>query len=103
MAYDYHSPSSLVTGAIAPQTGAGIDATYDVTTTIEKTLQLVPSGKVILGVPLYGYEWETLSNAIHSAVFQETGETASNSRMQSFLASCATCSVFFDNEAQEAM
>jgi len=102
MAYDYHSPSSLVTGAIAPQTGAGIDASYDVTTTIEKTLQLAPSGKVILGVPLYGYEWETLSNAIHSAVIPGTAETASNSRMQSFLSSCATCNVFFDNEAQEA-
>ena len=102
MAYDYHSPSSFVTGANAPQSGAGVDATYDVTTTIEETMQQAPAGKIILGIPLYGYAWETLSTAIHSAVIPGTGELASNNRMQTLLSVCATCSVFFDNEAQEA-
>ncbi len=101
MAYDYHSSVSAVTGAVAPLTGAGVDSEYDVTTAVEKALQMTPSEKIILGMPLYGYEWQTLSTAIHSAVIPGTALTASNNRMQSLLSSCTSCSVFFDNESQE--
>lgn len=101
MAYDYHSPDSFVTGAVAPLNGAGVNAEYDVTTAVEKTMQLAPPAKIVLGVPLYGYEWETLSNAVHSAVIPGTGVLASANRMESFLTNCATCSAFFDTDAQE--
>jgi spore germination protein YaaH len=101
MAYDYHASVSSVTGAVAPLAGAGVDSEYDVTTAVEKALQLAPSEKIILGMPLYGYEWQTLSTAIHSAIIPGTALTASNNRMQSLLSSCSSCSVFFDNESQE--
>jgi len=101
MAYDYHSSISQVTGPVAPLNGAGVDLEYDVTTAVEKTMQLVPSEKIILGMPLYGYEWETLSTALHSAIIPGTGVIASDNRMESFLSTCATCSAFFDNESQE--
>ena|SRR3984957_11951978 len=101
MAYDYHASVSSVTGAVAPLNGAGVDSEYDVTTAVEKALQMAPSEKIILGMPLYGYEWQTLSTAIHSAIIPGTALTASNNRMQSFLSSCTTCSTFFDNESQE--
>ncbi len=101
MAYDYHSPTSLVTGPIAPLQGAGKDLEYDVTTAVIKSLQSIPAAKLILGIPLYGYEWETLNTAVRSAIIPGTGELASNARMDSFLAQCATCSAFFDNESQE--
>lgn len=101
MAYDYHSPTSYVTGPVAPIDGAGVDLEYDVTTAVEKTLQMTPAQKIILGMPLYGYEWETLSTALHSAVIPGTGVIASDNRMESFLSHCATCSAFFDNESQE--
>jgi spore germination protein YaaH len=60
MAYDYHSTSSFVTGPVAPLSGAGIMSEYDVTAAVEKTLDLIPPQKLVLGIPLYGYEWETL-------------------------------------------
>jgi spore germination protein YaaH len=101
MAYDYHSSVSFVTGPVAPLTGAGTDLEYDVTTAVEKTMQQVPSEKVILGMPLYGYEWETLSTAVRSAIIPGTGVIASNSRMESFVPSCTTCNTFFDTESQE--
>lgn len=101
MAYDYHSSVSTVTGPVAPLNGAGTDLEYDVTTAVEKTLQMVPANKVILGMPLYGYEWQTLSTALHSAIIPGTGVIASNKRIESLVASCTTCSVFFDAESQE--
>jgi spore germination protein YaaH len=101
MAYDYHSSVSQVTGPVAPLNGAGKDLEYDVTTAVEKTMQTVPQEKIILGMPLYGYEWETLSTALHSAIIPGSGVLASDNRMESFLPTCATCSAFFDNESQE--
>jgi spore germination protein YaaH len=101
MAYDYHSSVSLVTGPVAPLTGAGTDLEYDVTSAVEETMKSMPSDKIILGMPLYGYEWETLNTALHSAIIPGTGVIASNNRMESFLSTCATCSAFFDTESQE--
>lgn len=101
MSYDYHSPTSYVTGPVAPLNGAGIDSEYDVTAAVVKSTQTIPANKMILGTPLYGYEWETLNTAVRSAVIPGTGGTASDKRAQTLLATCATCSAFFDNEAQE--
>jgi spore germination protein YaaH len=101
MAYDYHSPDSIVTGPVSPLSGAGIDSEYDVITAVEKVLQFAPANKVVLGMPLYGYEWETLNNAVRSAIIPGTGVLASNNRAESFLITCASCSAFFDNESQE--
>lgn len=101
MAYDYHSSVSFVTGPVAPLTGAGIDLEYDVTSAVEKTVQQIPPDKVIIGMPLYGYKWETLTTAIHAPVIPGTGALASDNRMESFLPTCTDCNVFFDNESQE--
>jgi spore germination protein YaaH len=101
MAYDYHSTASFVTGPVAPLNGAGISLEYDVTTAVEKALQDTPPEKLILGMPLYGYEWETLNTAIRSAIIPGSGDIASNNRMESLLSECATCSAYFDNDSQE--
>jgi len=101
MAYDYHSTVSSVSGPVAPLNGAGKSLEYDVSSAVAKTLQDIPSQKVVLGVPLYGYGWETLNTAIRSAVIPGSGVLASNNRMEAFLSSCATCSAFFDTSAEE--
>lgn len=101
MAYDYHSTASFVTGPVAPLSGAGVDLEYDVTTAVEKALQAIPPDELVLGMPLYGYEWETLNTAVRSAIIPGSGDIASNDRMESFLPQCTTCSAFFDNESQE--
>lgn len=101
MAYDYHSPDSFVTGPVAPLSGAGISSEIDVTTAVEKALEIVPSNKIILGMPLYGYEWESLSPDSRSAVIPHSGVIASNHRAEELLNSCTTCSVTPDKDAVE--
>jgi spore germination protein YaaH len=101
MAYDYHAQGSYVTGPVAPLSGAGITSEYDVTTAVAKTMQSVPAQKIIVGMPAYGYAWETLTKDPRSAIIPGTGVIASNQRSEAFRESCATCSAKFDTEAQE--
>lgn len=101
MGYDYHYPGSFVTGPIAPLFGAGSVSEFDIQTAVEKALLLMPGQKIILGAPLYGYEWETIGNTPRSPVIPGTGVTISSKSVKSLLAACATCSARFDNVAQE--
>ena len=101
MAYDYHYQGSAVTGAVAPLGGAGAIAEFDTTTSVNQALKILPPQKLVLGIPLYGYEWETIGDTPHSAVIPGTGRVASNARVQTFLSNCATCSAKIDIEAKE--
>lgn len=101
MAYDFHYPGSFVTGAVAPLTGAVTTAEYDVTAAVEKGLEKIPQEKIILGIPTYGYEWETLQKPSRSAVIPGTGIAASNRRAEEFISKCSTCSAIFDITDQE--
>lgn len=102
MAYDFHYIGSYVTGAVAPLGGAGVTAEYDTQTALQKALEMVPSRKLILGIPLYGYEWETIDESPHSAVLPGSGLTASTKRVEDLIASCTNCTVKVDTEAQES-
>lgn len=101
MAYDYHSTSSFVTGPVAPLSGAGVMSEYDVTAAVEKALDLIPPQKLVLGIPLYGYEWESLTQVPRSAIIPNTGVAASNRRAEELLSSCSSCSAILDKDADE--
>lgn len=101
MAYDFHSTSSFVTGPVAPLNGAGVMSEYDVTSAAENALKSVPSKKLILGIPLYGYEWESLGSVPRSAIIPNSGVVASNARAQELLASCTSCALHSDTQAVE--
>lgn len=102
MTYDYSDAGSLVTEPVAPLNGAGVTREYDVQTAVQKALTAIPSSKIILGIPLYGYEWETIAIASHSAVIPGTGVIASNRRIEELLHSCASCSADLDTDAEES-
>jgi spore germination protein YaaH len=101
MGYDYHFQGSYVTGPVAPLFGAGTVSEYDIQTAVEKALTMMPAEKIILGVPLYGYEWETIGNDPRSPVIPGTGLIASSLRVSQLVASCSTCSVKLDPVAEE--
>ncbi|MCJ7826248.1 glycosyl hydrolase family 18 protein [Patescibacteria group bacterium] len=101
MAYDYHYIFSFVAGPIAPLGGVPTTAEYDVETALKETLRFAPASKVILGVPLYGYEWETLKNIPGSAVIPGSWQLATGKRMEEFTKTCADCTKGFDAVAQE--
>lgn len=65
MGYDFHRLSSIKAGPVAPMFGK-TDYEYDIASTVEGYLKLVPAQKIVLGVPFYGYEWPTESNEKNS-------------------------------------
>ncbi|HUD44208.1 MAG TPA: glycosyl hydrolase family 18 protein [Patescibacteria group bacterium] len=101
MAYDFHYIGSYVTGPVAPLYGGGSVAEYDIQTALQQALRIMPANEIILGVPLYGYQWETIDNTPRSAIVPDSGLVVSGKTVEDFLNSCATCSAQLDNDAQE--
>lgn len=102
MAYDYHYQGSAVTGPVAPLYGADTESEFDTDAGIRQVLAIYPARKVLLGIPLYGYAWETIDPVPRAAVLPGSGLTSSNLRTERFLADCASCSAKVDKIALES-
>lgn len=102
MGYDYHYPGSYVTGPVAPLGGAGTIAEFDTNVPIQEAIKIIPKKKIILGLPLYGYAWETMTDSPRSAIIPASALISSNRRTEQLLQSCATCSAQIDDTAQES-
>jgi len=85
MAYDFHRTSSMQAGPVAPLFGGEDLWSTDVTSHLREFLTYLPSEKILLGVPFYGYEWQTTSTDAQSHTFPETGRTASIARVQELI------------------
>lgn len=101
MTYDYHYSGSFTSGANAPVNGANTTLEFDTETAIKEALKIMSREKILLGIPLYGYEWETLTPEPESATIPGGSSTASVRRVTEMLASCASCSASFDPVAKE--
>jgi len=101
MTYDYHYSGSLVTGPVSPAGGAGIESEFDVETGIIKALEILPPEKIILGVPLYGYRWESITTNPRAATLPGSGVVVSNRKAEEFLDQCASCSAQTETLAKE--
>jgi len=98
MAYDYHYSLSETAGPVAPVNGGPDRWEYDVTTALEQTLRLIPGEKILLGIPFYGYEWETLSGFPGAPTISRSWSVVSNKRALEFVAGCSSCSAVLDQD-----
>ena len=101
MTYDYHYTGSFTAGAIAPVGGAGTTVEYDVETAVKEALKVMPKEKILLGIPLYGYEWETIDSATESATIPEGSSTASTERVAEIFSGCTNCTRGIDSFSKE--
>jgi len=85
MAYDFHRRSSPQAGPVAPLFGGGELWDGDINEHLRTFLSYVPANKLLLGIPFYGYEWQTTSRDSQSHVFPDTGTTASIARVKELL------------------
>lgn len=92
MAYDFHYINSYLAGPVAPIRGKGKVREYDIETALKEMLNFVSPEKIILGIPLYGYEWETIDNQPGAPTIPGGGSIASHRRTQDFLTTCEDCS-----------
>ncbi len=85
MAYDFHRRSSVKAGPVAPIFGGKDLWDNDISNYLQTFLAVMPKEKILLGVPFYGYEWQTTSRDPRAHTFPDTGVTASYSRVQTLL------------------
>ncbi len=88
MAYDYYRKSSTQAGPIAPIRGKCSANEIgcleeDIVTHISQISKLIPPEKIILGIPFYGYQWQTASTAFLANTYPGTGSLATYQRVQS--------------------
>lgn len=100
MTYDYHYSGSFIAGPVAPLSGTGDVREFDVEIAVQEALKVIPKEKIILGIPLYGYQYETLDGDRGSATIPNGTSTASNRRISELLRTCATCSAELDTIAK---
>lgn len=101
MAYDFHYAGSYLAGPVAPLGGEGKVREYDINTALKEILKVIPPQKIILGIPLYGYEWETISDKPGAPTIPGGSATASNRRITELLKSCTNCVKGYDELAQQ--
>lgn len=85
MAYDFHQRSSPQAGPVAPLFGGKEFWDSDINQHLQAFAAQVPREKLLLGIPFYGYEWNTTSRESQSHTFPDTGGTASISRVSELL------------------
>ncbi|MDP3982996.1 MAG: glycosyl hydrolase family 18 protein [bacterium] len=99
MGYDYHTMKSSQAGPIAP-----LHAVASNGGSIEKSLESltgrVPDNKTILGIPFYGYEWETVSEKYQSKTVRNSGALATWGRVHDLLESRDDIQVNWDKKTQ---
>jgi spore germination protein YaaH len=91
MAYDYYYSGSPITGPVAPLSGAKDKWQFDVTEAVKQATLAIPPEKIILGIPTYGYEWETLTDQPQSPVIPGTNKTATTRRTADIIKNCPNC------------
>ncbi len=101
MTYDYHYSGSVTSGAVAPIGGAGETIEFDVESSVKEALKVMPKEKILLGIPLYGYQWETISDASESATIPGGSSTASVRRIMEKLRVCIDCKTGIDPYSKE--
>lgn len=84
MAYDFHRRQSVQAGPVSPLLGGSIY--QNINQHLKEILELVPAEKVLLGVPFYGYEWQTTSRDEQALTYPDSGSTASYQRVLDILA-----------------
>jgi len=91
MSYDYHYIYSYLSGPVAPVAGAGIEREYDIEKTLQVLLNYVPREKIYLGIPLYGYSFETITNKPNAPAIPNGTSILTSTKIEKLLADCKDC------------
>jgi len=98
MGYDYHIQTSSFVGPVAPI--AADEDEPSLTKTIESMKGRIEPHKVILAVPLYGYEWQTYTKAADSRTIPQTGALATYKRVRELISVRDDLSISYDDLSQ---
>jgi spore germination protein YaaH len=98
MGYDYSTTASSQATPVAPLFSADGEASID--KSISSLKGRVHFDKVILAIPFYGYEWQTINNKFRSQTVPETGALATYDRVTQLINSRNDIEINWDNKSQ---
>ncbi len=104
MGYDFYRSNSPQSGPNAPIYGSPELWKYDLNSTLNSIYTQVPPKKIILAIPWYGYQWQTLSNQPKSTTLANTGTMITYSNVQKTILNCQSltyknCQTGYDPDA----
>lgn len=85
MAYDFHQRGSAQAGPVAPLISANGANQSNINSHLKEFLEQTPSEKILLGVPFYGYEWQTTSRNQTATTYPGSGKTANYKAIKEIL------------------
>ena len=85
MAYDFHQRGSEQAGPVAPLFSEDSKWNKDINQNLKIFLDQVPREKILLGIPFYGYGWQTDSNNPKANTYEDTGFTVSYKKAKELL------------------
>lgn len=85
MAYDFHQRGSEQAGPVAPLFSEDGKWNKDINQNLKMFLDQVPREKILLGIPFYGYGWQTDSSDPRSNTYADTGFTVSYKKAKELL------------------
>jgi len=98
MAYDYRQQNSIFAGPVAPLYGEQNE--HSIWESVHALSGRVESGKIILAIPFYGYEWQTVSENNKSSVIPQSGALATYKRVKELLKERNDIKKHWDNVAK---
>lgn len=84
MTYDYTMPKSERAGPNSPLRDFTGEFEHSIIKNLGELTRFIPANKILLGIPLYGYEWETIDSSKYSSTTSR-GVTASLERIEEML------------------
>lgn len=84
MTYDYTMPKSQRSGPNSPLRDFTGEFEHSIVKNLDELTKFIPAKKILLGIPLYGYEWETVDTSKYSPTTSR-GVTASLERIETML------------------
>lgn len=96
MAYDFYRADSTKAGPVAPIRAP--DNEPSITKTLAAVFGKVSRKKLVLGIPFYGYEWQTYNDIHKSFTVKNTGALATFGRVKK-LVDDNNIEVFWDSQA----
>lgn len=96
MGYDYHRADSNRSGPVAP---INSDNETSIAESLDSLIGRTPIEKVILGIPFYGYEWQTLNDQHRSTTVANTGAIATYKRVRDLVENRQDVEINWDSTA----
>ncbi|MBD3279430.1 MAG: hypothetical protein GF390_01830 [Candidatus Pacebacteria bacterium] len=85
MAYDFHRRSSTQAGPVAPLFGGDDLWDSDINQHLKAFSEQMPRSKILLGIPFYGYGWQTTSHDSQAHTYPDSGWTVSFQEAQEII------------------